>query len=637
MAISRWDWSRWRAELLAGGPVPFSLSCAGERSSGADDIASRSAIRLEGASQVYAASECVEWAPRLRNVGASDTVLLSDLQSIDLELAASVGDFPVTVHAVRGCGGHPVLSAEQAALAPGATWRISNPGGGKTVAHIPFVALDLGGRGFLCALGWPGRWTLAVEHDSGGSVRLTGGIQQANLSLRPGETITLPTVLLMFWEGDRLAAHNRFRQHLLRFHSPTCNGEPAPSLLSCGTWGGMKTANHLRLIGDLQKHRTPFDCYWMDAGWYGETHETDEYQNMLTEDWFFHVGDWRPNRAVHPDGLKPVADAAHAAGMRFLLWFEIERAIETSPWVAEHPEWYFSRRSTTVLRGRTCHWRVFNFGVPQARRAMTEHIAHLIEETGIDVLRQDCNVGLADCWDAQDTPGRIGMSEIRYVEGLLAFWDELRQRFPSLLLDIVQRRDLATISRALDLSRSDHEILPHTDPIASQRALYGLSPWTPLSGTGVPYRPGQDYVALSGLATSFFTAVFPSISDVPIRVQPPDDYPWDWLRRMLDIHRLARPYLRGDFYPLLADTPSNEHWAAFQFHRPDLGSGMVLLYRRPESPFTAARFRLRALQPGQSCHLDHATGGRLSLEGPMLQVALDDAPAAVVAFYRLDG
>ena len=87
----------------------------------------------------------------------------------------------------------------------------------------------------------------------------TAGIERADPSLHSGEAISLPTVLLMFWEGDRMAAHNRFRQHILKCHSPTCSGEPAPDLLACATWDGMKTHNHLRLIEALRQHRAPFD------------------------------------------------------------------------------------------------------------------------------------------------------------------------------------------------------------------------------------------------------------------------------------------------------------------------------------------------------------------------------------------
>ncbi|MEI6519240.1 MAG: alpha-galactosidase, partial [bacterium] len=557
-------------------------------------------------------------------------------RSLDITLSPPADGGKATIHAVRGCGnGDKPFALERVVPERGTTWRIGNPGGGKTGWYLPFFNLDFGGGGLFCSLGWPGRWTLAVEHCNDGSLRLTGGIERAELLLHPGEAISLPTVLLMFWEGDRTAAHNRFRQHILKFHSPTCNGKPAPDLLACATWGGMKTHNHLRLIDDLKQHQAPFDCYWMDAGWYGAAHETEEYQSLKTEDWFFHVGDWRPNAIVHPDGLKPVSDAAHAAGMKFLLWFEVERAIESSPWVQDHPDWYFAKRTISTLVGRSCTWLVFNFGNPEARQAMTDHIARLIAENGIDVFRQDCNVGLAQCWDEHDTPCRVGMAEIRYVEGLLAFWNGLKMRFPHLLFDLVQRRDLASLARSLDMSRSDHEFMPNTEPIASQGAQYGLSHWTPLSGTGVPFGTGKDYVCLSGLSSSFGTAVFTSISYDSVCVEPPVDYPWDWLRRMLDIHRRARPFFRGDFYPLLEHVHSNQLWGAMQFHCADLGAGMVVVYRRPDSPFTTARFLLRGVAADCSCYLDDSSSDGISLEGTVLEVRLNKAPAATVAFYRL--
>ena len=637
--MTKTDWHQCRQIVLEEGTLPYSFRLDGQLSDPRHAVPGNITILVECEQEVFPESECVEWTPHFRNPGLGNSPLLSELRSLDLTISTAPDQRAVVIHAVHGCANGPAPFASERSLpAPGTIWRIGNPGGGKTGAYLPFVNLDLGGRGLLCGLGWPGRWTLAVEQRADGEIHLTGGIERANLVLHPGETITLPTVLLMFWEGDRLAAHNRFRQHLLRHHTPTCSGEPVPDLLACGTWGGMKTENHLRLIETLKQNQAQFDCYWMDAGWYGAAHPTDEYQNLQTEDWFFHVGDWRPNLAVHPHGLKPVSDAAHAAGMKFLLWFEIERAIETSPWFIEHPDWYFNLPNTTELVGRTCHWRVFNFGNPTARQAMTEQMARLIEELGIDVFRQDCNIGLASSWDTQDTPERVGISEIRYVEGLLAFWDDLRQRFPQLVLDIVQRRDLATISRALDLSRSDHEFLPHTDVIASQTALYGLAHWTPLSGTGVPYRPGEDYVALSGLSTSFVTAIFPSISDVPIRVEPSANYPWSWLRRILATYRRARPFFRGDFYPLLEHTQSNEHWSAIQFHRGDLNSGMVLIVRRPDSPFTTARFSLRGLPEGSACSLEPASANQnLRLEGTHLEVRFDQAPAIAALFYRQGG
>ena len=52
--------------------------------------------------------------------------------------------------------------------------------------------------------------------------------------------------------------------------------------------------------------------------------------NFLCADFNCSLGDWIPNPAFYPHGMKPVADAAHAAGMRMMLWFEVERACNGS-------------------------------------------------------------------------------------------------------------------------------------------------------------------------------------------------------------------------------------------------------------------------------------------------------------------
>ena len=75
-------------------------------------------------------------------------------------------------------------------------------------------------------------------------------------------------------------------------------------------------------------------------------------------------------------------------------------------------------------------FRMFNFGNPAARQYMIDTISDLIDKEGIDVYRQDCNFALAPFWAEADTPDREGMTQIRYAEGLLAFWDGLRQRIP---------------------------------------------------------------------------------------------------------------------------------------------------------------------------------------------------------------
>jgi alpha-galactosidase len=53
----------------------------------------------------------------------------------------------------------------------------------------------------------------------------------------------------------------------------------------------------------------------------------------------------------------------------------------------------------------------------------------------------------------------------------------------------------------------------------------------------------------------------------------------------------------GDFYPLTRGTTSADAWAAWQLHRADLDAGVVLAFRRSESPFPGMQISLRGLKP----------------------------------------
>lgn len=74
-------------------------------------------------------------------------------------------------------------------------------------------------------------------------------------------------------------------------------------------------------------------------------------------------------------------------------------------------------------------------------------------------------------------------SEIRWIEGLYAFWDELLRRHPGLIIDDCasggRRIDLEMIGRSTALSRTDFP----GDLLASQYHGFGLLRWVPLNAT----------------------------------------------------------------------------------------------------------------------------------------------------------
>ena len=354
--------------------------------------------------------------------------------------------------------------------------RLSNDGGGKTIDTIPFFDIQMNGRGMIGAVGWPGAWAISMSRPTEGKIAVRAGMERTHLLLHPGEEIRTPEILLLPWEGDDIDAHNILRRHVLKYHMPQYDGKPVVLPVSHLGWGGMKTTTSLRLLDQITKEHIGYETFWMDAGWYGADREVEEFQVFGREDWFLHAGNWRVNKIAHPDGLKPISDAVHAKGMKFLLWFEPERAVVGTPITIEHPEWFIGEQGTN-FEGNDARpfvkFRLFDFGNPAARRYMIDTMSELITSQGIDIFRQDCNFALAPFWAKSDSLDRQGITEIRYVEGLLDFWDELRQRHPQLILDIVQRGDLETISRAVDLSRADYPVSPDADPLGNQLSTRG--------------------------------------------------------------------------------------------------------------------------------------------------------------------
>jgi alpha-galactosidase len=606
----------------------------------------------------FANSPVVEWTAYFRNDGKIDAPILEYVQALDLSFPVAGEGIPSILYS-KGCGVMDTYALQKKPLNQLESFQISSESGGKTVETIPFFDIQTSGRGLIGALGWPGNWAINFSRPTEAAIAVTAGMGTTHLSLHPGEEIRTPQVLLLPWQGDDIDAHNVLRHHILDYHTPHYGGKPVVLPVSHLGWGGMKTSTSLRLIEQITKENIGFENFWMDAGWYGADRPVDEFQEFGKEDWFLHAGNWRVNEVPHPDGrgLRPISDAAHAKGMKFLLWFEPERAVVGTPLTIQHPDWFIGE-VTTHFEGNTerplVKFRMFDFGNPAARQFMIDSMSDLITKEGIDVYRQDCNFALAPFWAQADTSDRQGITQIRYAEGLLKFWDELRRKHPQLILDIVQRGDLETISRAVDLSRADYPVSPDADPVGAQVSTEGLAYWRPHFGTLLQVRPRDTYHFRSGMAPGLAFALF-NVAGYPNQVGNfiPADFPFDWMRSMVAQLKLARPYYYGDYYPLLpcsansdcSTDPSKERsaafeWAAWQFNRPEQGDGMVQAFRRDENDETTRNLHLRGLDPGGTYEITDLdakipstfSGRELMLQG--LPVEIKEKRGAAIIIYR---
>jgi alpha-galactosidase len=613
-------------------------------------------VRLEALE--FANSPVVEWTAYFKNEGKVDAPMLEYVQALDVSFPVAGEGIPTILYS-KGCGVMDTYSLVKKPLNQLESFQISSESGGKTVDTIPFFDIATAGYGLIGALGWPGAWAISFSRPTEAAIAVSAGMQTTHLSLHPGEEIRTPEVLLLPWVGDDIDAHNVLRRHILKYHTPQYDGKPVVLPVSHLGWGGMKTSTSLKLIDQITKENIGFETFWMDAGWYGADRPVDEFQVFGKEDWFLHAGNWRVNQVPHPDGLglKPISDAAHAKGMKFLLWFEPERAVVGTPLTIQHPDWFIGE-VTTNFEGNTerplVKFRMFDFGNPAARQFMIDSMSDLIEKQGIDIFRQDCNFALAPFWTQTDKTDRQGITQIRYAEGLLEFWDGLRRRHPKLILDIVQRGDLETISRAVDLSRADYPVSPDADPVGAQVSTEGLAYWRPHFGTLLQVRPNDTYHFRSGMAPGLAFALF-NVAGYPNQVGSfiPADFPYDWMRKMVAQLKLVRPYYYGDYYPLLpcsansdcATDPSKERsaafeWAAWQFNRPEQGDGMVQAFRRDQDQEPAQNLRLRGLDPAamyEVTNLDAKSPNTISGNNLMqqgLHVEIKEKRGAAIIIYK---
>lgn len=592
------------------------------------DPASGLEVRVAG--KTFADFPAVEWVLHFKNTGSADTPILENVQALDAALECAEGD-PIIHHAKGATCSMDDFKPLTRVLSYNGHLRLEPEGGRSSSAFLPFFNIEGKGEGVVVAIGWSGEWAAHFSHPvRGTNFQAQAGMALTHLRLHPGEEIRSPRILTLFWQGERRRGNNLLRQHILAHHRPTTGGKPIQCPVTIPSWGETAAADHLENIRHIISHNLPMDYYWIDAGWFGKGK------------WWKNPGDWRVKKDLYPEGFKPISDLLHASGRKLLLWFEPERVCAGTPWYTELDKWLLEvPQDRKVYRGfdgkgdwdvatTDPRWvpnesarnqiqegdKLFNLAIPEARQFMTDFISAKIDEFGLDCFRNDANIAPLEFWRAADSPDRQGITEIRWVEGFYAFWDELRRRHPNLIIDDCasggRRIDLETIGRSTPLSRTD--FVGHT--LADQCHTQGLLQWVPLNTTFAGLLSTRnEYMVRSGMTAGLCYNVFSS-GDVP---QAKTDYasiPYAAIRFSVEQYLSLQKYFYGDFYPLTEYTQTDDSWFAYQLHLPDDDAGIVVVLKRPMSDFTESVFPLQAMNAGASYELTGlAPGGVRTMTG----------------------
>lgn len=310
---------------------------------------------------------------------------------------------------------------------PSGTATVTNRGIRSCEEATPFAALrDTNtGRSLVFHLMPVGKWILrfsnCIDRCGNAFVVMEAGLSDEGLAMEieAGEKLLLPELLFYGCEDTIENEAHRFHRYLLKneFHF-----HPIPMIYN--TW--LNDFDRLEL-SELRRQlaaakKVGCEVFVVDAGWFSNV-----------TDWWNGVGDWeeKQNGALC-GGLMAFSQEVKENGLQFGLWMEPERVGPDTPLAKEHPDWMFPIDEGFFL---------LNLTNPQAYDYMMGEAIRLIKTYGVDFIKLDFNVGV------QKDPS--GNNFYRYYKALFHFIDELKGRFPHVILECCssggQRNDLSML------------------------------------------------------------------------------------------------------------------------------------------------------------------------------------------------
>lgn len=562
----------------------------------------------------------VEWVLHFTNSGTADTPILERIRSLDTVL-----DTPAEgVRLHHALGDHnSARSFEPLAetlVAQGLVEKVFAPNGGRSSdPHLPYFNVQRQADGIVLAIGWSGQWEAGFGPGGTNALAIRAGQQLTRFVLRPGETVRTPSVVLLFWRGsDPLRGNNLFRQLQLAHYVPRYEGQwvfpPICASVNNTDPDGTYEGPHVRVMPALA--RRGFEVFWSDM----------DPQHWYPGDFPHGTGNWVVDPKKYPGGLAPVGEAARAAGLGYLLWFEPERVAPGTRVAREHPEFVHGGSGGGL----------FKFGDPAAWGWMLGLLDRFVTEAHITWVRWDFNMDPLAHWRGNDAPDRQGISEIRHIEGLYAMWDELRRRHPRLTIDNCasggRRIDVETCRRSVPLWHSDM-VCFKPNPAGEQLQNAGLYRWVPFHACAAfGYEPSYSF--RSGMCGGN-VVIGTGIGGCLDTAHPETE---EAARRTTAIYRKTRPYLAGDFYPLFPHDAAETVWFGYQFHRSAEASGMALVFRRAQCPESECAVPLRSIEPDADYAVSFEdTPDQRTMRGQdlaRLKVHIPTAPGSAIVYYR---
>jgi alpha-galactosidase len=566
--------------------------------------------------RTFADFPALDWVVTFTNGGTADTPILEQIEAMDWTRPCPGGQSQYQSW-YGGNGGGDDFTPSGAGIDgnpanPSKLQCVFGRSSRGTLPYFNFIdatyngsGLTFGPGGVAVAVGWSGGWLATMSNDANAkTIRFVAGMPKTHLVLHAGETIRSPRIVELSWTGEQSDVPEQWRRFMFRFYVPSLpGGETALPVLFAG--GDGTSAARVAQIGKFGDAKIKFDLYGL-------------------ANWAKARGTWTPDPANFPAGLKPLADATHAAGAGTMLNMEPEAADAGSDLLTQHPGWF--------LAGTGDRPALLDFGNADARQAMTQLVSQLITDSGATWFHHAISdYHLDEAWAAADKPDRVGMTEINYITGLYAFWDDLRRQHPGLLIDQPgSRLDIEAMRRGGEIWGNTYG-----QPLVNQTQVTQLPKWVPLTAGLFFSTPPDVPPTLEAQLYVWRGSYGPGWT---ISAPLPMD---GTFAPVLAEYRRLQPFLLGDLYLLNNYDFTTTSGVAWQANRPDLKAGAVVALRRQDCPFVAVQPMLHGIDPKAMYDVEIKTGLAPGAVQKMsgadlirIRIPLPLKPSSALVFYQ---
>ena len=573
----------------------------------------------------YDTHAAFEWTVSFQNRSGKNSQILRQVKAADVFYA---GDNSL-LYTCNGdmCDDPYTHQPQQHRLNAGSVMEFEPEGGRGTNFQFPIYRLVTANTSVFISVGWPGQWESRF-HARQGRLHFTAGQAAFNAWLEPGEEIRTPLISLLYHsaEADENRAANLWRRWFIDCNMRKIDGGNMPPALSGTTaflYVEMTQAtdeNQIAAIKAYTSHGIELDYWWMDAGWYFK-------QGREPIQSWVETGSWQVDTHRFPSQLKSISDFACTNNAKTMLWFEPERVT---------PGTYLGNKSEWLLNGSLA-----DMGNPECREWIIGQVDQVLTEGGISLYRQDYNIDPLTYWqwgDRQKGEGREGITENLYVQGYLAYWDELIARHPDMMIDSCasggRRNDLETMRRAIPIHKTDADYSNQNHKQAIHHTLYR---WYPYFGTLVVGwgNPTVDDTY------AFRSSYVPWIA-LPFDVRRTDlEYPV--IRRHIAEWDRIKDLFYAEYYMLTPWTNKLDAWIGWMFFDPDQEKGFIQAFRRDENGESEKILKLYCLAEDALYQLEDFDGGISEDRGGSLMhdgiTVRADMPrsAKLILITRIDG